>query len=109
MLGCLEEAFPIQLQRVVEDEDRNRTTETVIDEETGAPVVSREAVALRDGLVEKMALLDSVPTALDQIIWTFGSDAVAEVTGRSIRPVYRGTGETRRLVPLAPDERRSDP
>ncbi len=98
VLGYLEEAFPIQLQRVVEDEDGNRTTETVIDEETGAPVVSREAVALRDGLVEKMALLDSVPTALDQIIWHFGSDAVAEVTGRSIRPVYRGSGETRRLV-----------
>ena len=98
VLGYLAEAFPVQLQRVVEDADGNRTTETEIDEETGAPVLSREAVALRDRLVEKLALLDSVPTALDQIIWHFGVDAVAEVTGRSIRPVYRGTGESSRLV-----------
>ena len=98
VLGYLEEAFPVQLQRVVEDEDGNRTTETVIDEETGAAAVSREAVALRDALIEKMAMLDSVPTALDQIVWHFGADAVAEVTGRSKRPVYRGTGETGRLV-----------
>ena len=98
VLGYLEEAFPVQLQLVVEDEDGNTTTETEVDEETGAPVLSREAVALRDALVEKMAMLDSVPTALDQIVWHFGVDAVAEVTGRSKRPVYRGTGETQRLV-----------
>jgi len=98
VLGYLEEAFPVQLQRVVEDEDGNVTTETVLDEETGAPVVSREAVALRDAMIEKLGMLDSVPTALDQIIWHFGTDAVAEVTGRSIRPVYRGSGETKRLV-----------
>ena len=98
VLGYLEEAFPVQLQLVVEDDDGNKTTVTVTDEETGAPVVSREAVALRDGMIEKLALLDSVPTALDQIIWHFGPDAVAEVTGRSKRPVYRGTGETTRLV-----------
>ena len=97
-LSYLSEAFPVQLQRVVEDENGNRTTETVIDEETGAPVVSREAVELRDALIEKLAMLDSVSTALDQIIWHFGPDAVAEVTGRSKRPVHRGTGETQRLV-----------
>ena len=98
VLGYLEEAFPVQLQTVIEDADGNVTTETVLDEETGAPVLSREAVALRDGMIEKLAMLDSVPTALDQIIWHFGTDAVAEVTGRSKRPVHRGSGETTRLV-----------
>ena len=98
VLGYMQEAFPVQLQRVIEDEDGNKTTTTVLDEETGAPVLSREAAALRDALIEKLALLDSVPTALDQIVWHFGPDAVAEVTGRSKRPVYRGTGETKRLV-----------
>ena len=98
VLGYLSEAFPVQLQRVVEDADGNKTTEVVLDEETGAVVLSREAVELRNNLIEKLAMLDSVPTALDQIIWHFGPDAVAEVTGRSKRPVHRGTGETQRLV-----------
>jgi len=94
----MHEAFPAQFQRVFEDEDGNKMTTTVLDEETGAPVLSREAVARHDALIEKLAMLDSVPTALDQIIWHCGPDAVAEVTGRSKRPVYKGTGETKRLV-----------
>ena len=98
VLGYMEQAFPVILQRVVEDEDGNRTTIVETDPETGAPVVSREAAAIRDTLIEKLAMLDSVPTALDQIIWEFGQDAVAEVTGRSTRPVFAGEGESRRMV-----------
>jgi len=46
-------------------------------------VESREAVARRDRLVEKLASLPPVPGALDQIVQRFGADMVAEVTGRS--------------------------
>ena len=61
----------------------------------GQPVESREAVARRDRLIEKLASLPPVPGALDQIIQRFGTDMVAEVTGRSRRFVRKpGAGAT---------------
>ena len=61
----------------------------------GQPVESREAVARRDRLIEKLASLPPVPGALDQIIHRFGTDMVAEVTGRSRRIVRKpGAGAT---------------
>ncbi len=96
VLSYLMEAFPTGLQRVVEDEATGATfVEPVLDEETGAPVESREAAALRDEMIERLCMLDGAPTALDQIIAAFGPDHVAEVTGRSKRPVpgKDGTGQ----------------
>src|SRR3546814_4654528 len=55
----------------------------------GNPVVSREAVERRDRLVEHLAALPSVQPALDQIVWHFGPEQVAEVTGRSKRVVRK--------------------
>src|SRR3546814_17549222 len=55
----------------------------------GNPVVSREAVERRDRLVEHLAALPSVQAALDQIVWHFGPEQVAEVTGRSKRVVRK--------------------
>src|SRR5206468_10754436 len=54
------------------------------------PVESREAVACRDRLIEKLASLSPVPGALDQIVQRFGTDMVAEVTGRSRRVIRKG-------------------
>jgi hypothetical protein len=56
----------------------------------GQPVESREAVARRDELIEQLASLPPVPGALDQIVQRFGTDMVAEVTGRSRRIVRKG-------------------
>src|SRR5690606_40717543 len=50
----------------------------------------REAVASRDRMIERLASLDPVPGSLDQIIQRFGTDKVAEVTGRSRRIVRKG-------------------
>ncbi|MCS3518977.1 strawberry notch C-terminal domain-containing protein [Bradyrhizobium elkanii] len=43
----------------------------------------------RDRLIEKLASLPPVPGALDQVIQRFGTDMVAEVTGRSRRIVRK--------------------
>jgi len=56
-------------------------------DETGALVISREALELRDAAMMDLMSLAPIPSALDQILWSFGEDAVAEVTGRSIRPL----------------------
>ncbi|RUV66085.1 methylase, partial [Mesorhizobium sp. M5C.F.Ca.IN.020.14.1.1] len=66
----------------------------------GQPVESREAVARRDELIAKLASLPPVPGALDQIVQHFGTDIVAEVTGRSRRIVRKSGADSRsdRLV-----------
>jgi len=56
----------------------------------GQPVQSREAIARRDRLIEKLASLPPVHGALDQIVQRFGADMVAEVKGRSRRIVGKG-------------------
>src|SRR3546814_14953932 len=47
---------------------------------------------MRDDLLEQLCALPAVGSALDHIIARFGTDAVAEVTGRSRRIVEDGGG-----------------
>jgi hypothetical protein len=55
----------------------------------GQPVHSREAEERRDQLIEHLAALPPVQGALDQIVQHFGTDRVAEVTGRGRRIVRK--------------------
>jgi hypothetical protein len=82
----LRAAFPTELRRTCEDETGNLYTEIVRDPD-GHAVESREAMALREAMIESLCLLAPVQTALDQIVWRFGTDAVAEATGRTRRIV----------------------
>ena len=84
VIEFLAHAFPVQLQEPFTDDDGNVLSRPVFDED-GHPVLCQEAVARRDALIEKLAALPPVPSALDQLVHHFGHDAVAEVTGRSRR------------------------
>ena len=84
VIEFLAHAFPVQLQEPFTDDEGNVMSRPVFDED-GHPVLCQEAVARRDALIEKLAALPPVPSALDQIVHHFGHDAVAEVTGRSRR------------------------
>ena len=84
ILSYLAHAFPVQLQQPYTDQEGNLMARPVHDDD-GNPVLSQEAVAARDRLIEQLAALPPVPTALDQILHHFGDEAVAEVTGRSRR------------------------
>ncbi len=53
----------------------------------------REAVEKRDELIEHLCSLAPVQSLLDQILWHFGTDEVAEVTGRSRRIVKDSDGK----------------
>jgi hypothetical protein len=64
----------------------------------GQPAQSREAIEIRDRLIEKLASLPPVQTALDQILHYFGTDQVAEVTGRNRRIVKKVTDGHARLA-----------
>ena len=84
VLDYLMHAFPVQLHELHEDDEGNVHTRPMRDE-SGRPVLSQEAVALRDALVERLGSMPPVGTALDQILHHFGHDTVAEITGRSRR------------------------
>ena len=84
ILSYLTHAFPVQLQEPFTDDGGNLLSRPARDPD-GNPVICREATERRDALIEKLAALPPVPTALDQIVQHFGHEAVAEVTGRSRR------------------------
>lgn len=86
--GYLMHSFPTQLFEEYSDAEGNVTSRPVHDEE-GNPVQCREAVRRRDEMIERLASLPPVGSALDQILHHFGTDVVAEVTGRSRRIVRK--------------------
>lgn len=88
VLDYLAHSFPVQLYEPFTDGEGNLSSRPVYRD--GQPVESREAVARRDELIERLASLPPVPGALDQIVQRFGADMVAEVTGRSRRIVRKG-------------------
>jgi predicted RNA methylase len=88
VLDYLAHSFPVQLYEPFTDSEGNLSSRPVFRD--GQPVDSREAVARRNELIERLASLPPVPGALDQIVQRFGNDLVAEVTGRSRRVVRKG-------------------
>ncbi len=88
VLDYLAHSFPVQLYEPFTDSEGNLSSRPVYRD--GQPVENCEAVARRDRLIEKLASLPPVPGALDQIVQRFGTDMVAEVTGRSRRVVREG-------------------
>jgi predicted RNA methylase len=97
VLDYLAHSFPVQLYEPFTDSEGKLSSRPVYRD--GQPVESREAVARRDRLIERLASLTPVPGALDQIVQRFGTDLVAEVTGRSRRIIRKtGTGGVDRLM-----------
>jgi len=88
--GYLMHSFPTQLFEEYSDAEGNVYSRPVHDAD-GNPVQCREAVRRRDEMIERLASLPPVGSALDQILHHFGTDVVAEVTGRS-RRIVRKTG-----------------
>jgi predicted RNA methylase len=87
VLDYLAHSFPVQLYEPFTDENGNLSSRPVCRD--GQPVLCREAVARRDRLIERLASLPPVHGALDQIVQRFGTEMVAEVTGRSRRIVRK--------------------
>ena len=90
VLDYLAHGFPTQLFEPYTDENGNLLSRPVSVD--GNPVHSREAEARRDTVIEHLAALPPVQGALDQITHRFGTDRVAEVTGRGRRIVRKRQG-----------------
>jgi predicted RNA methylase len=87
VLDYLAHSFPTQLFEPFTDGDGNLASRPVVRD--GQPVQCREAIERRQRLIEHLAALPPVQGALDQIVQRFGTDLVAEVTGRSRRIVRK--------------------
>ena len=96
VLDYLMSAFPVQLQEVYSDENGEEYSRLVFDPQ-GNPVFSRQAVALRDALIESLMLLPAIPSGLDQLLHHFGHQQVAEISGRSRRILRQVTENSQRL------------
>jgi predicted RNA methylase len=98
LMQYVQNGFPTQLYQQQIDAEGNETSTAVTDSQ-GKPVEDPEAVARRDALLEKLASLAVPEGVLEQIINHFGTDKVAEITGRSRRVVRKkdGTAEIERL------------
>ncbi|WP_446741069.1 strawberry notch-like NTP hydrolase domain-containing protein [Sphingomonas sp. ACRSK] len=94
VVDYLVRAFPTRQMRVFTDPDGNVRSEPMVDDR-GYPVHCRAAIEARDSMVEQLCALPPVATALDAILERFGTDRVAEVTGRTRRLVLDRAGQQR--------------
>ena len=102
VIDYLAHAFPVQRMAPFTDEGGHLMSRPMFDRD-GHPVISQEALAARDALIERLAALPPVQSALDQLVHHFGHEAVAEVTGRSRRVVkLADTGGERLAVRSRP-------
>lgn len=88
VLDYLQHSFPTQLFETYSDDEGELQSRPVYTAD-GQPVPCKWAVEQRDLMLEELQLLPPVQAALDQIIHHFGTDMVAEVTGRSRRIIKK--------------------
>lgn len=88
LMQYLETSFPVHQYEDYEDENGNLRKRPVQDAD-GNFVQNREAVAMRDQLLDDLASIKLPGNPLDMLIEKFGADKVAEVTGRSTRIVTK--------------------
>ena len=91
VIDYLSAAFPTRQMKVFTDAEGNVRSEPMSDED-GRPVHSQAALRARDALIEQLCALPPIGTALDTLLERFGTEAVAEVTGRSRRLVVGRDG-----------------
>ncbi|MEO5599084.1 MAG: strawberry notch family protein [Novosphingobium sp.] len=91
MMDYLKAAFPVRQMKTFVDDSGKVRSEPMSDEE-GRPILSQEAIGLRDTMVEELCALPVVGSALDHMVALFGTEVIAEVTGRSRRIIVDAAG-----------------
>ena len=77
-------SFPIEQYEKYVDENGNEQSRVARDS-NGQPIINREAVAMRDALLERIKDISIPEGPIDMLINHFGKDRVAEVSGRDRR------------------------
>ncbi|MBP3554450.1 MAG: strawberry notch family protein [Clostridia bacterium] len=86
LVGYLMTAFPTQMFEEYTDDDGNLRSRPVMNSK-GEPVQSKEAIRQRDALIEEVNQMSIPDGPLEMLFDAFGTEAIAENTGRSRRVV----------------------
>ncbi|MBQ1233659.1 MAG: strawberry notch family protein [Clostridia bacterium] len=86
LIGYLMTSFPTQMFEEYTDDDGNLRSRPVMDS-AGNPVQNKEAIRQRDALVAEVNQMSIPDGPLEMLFDAFGTEAVAENTGRSRRVV----------------------
>lgn len=92
IMDYIEKSFPVQQYEEYVDDDGNKKSRPVFDSK-GNPVINRQAQQSKERLLDKLGSIKVPSSALDMIINHFGTDLVAENTGRKRRLVFNKQGK----------------
>lgn len=92
LMSLIENSFPVQQFEEYRDDKGNVRSRPVFDSKDN-PVINRDAVKQRDELLTKLGSIKVPSSPIDMIINHFGTDLVAENTGRA-RRVIQKNGKT---------------
>ncbi|MGD0420565.1 MAG: strawberry notch-like NTP hydrolase domain-containing protein [Xanthobacteraceae bacterium] len=104
IIQLVENSFPTQEYETYVDDDGKERSRPVVDS-NGNAVQNKEAVAMRERLIDQLASVRVPQGPLDLVLDHFGVDTVAEVTGRGRRFVLKPdekTGQKRRVEESRP-------
>ncbi|MGN0182970.1 MAG: strawberry notch-like NTP hydrolase domain-containing protein, partial [Candidatus Ornithomonoglobus sp.] len=88
LMSYVENVFPVEQYETYIDEDGNKRVKQVFDSQ-GNPVLNADAVKQRDELLTRLGSLKVPSSPIDMIVEHFGTELVAEVTGRSKRIIRK--------------------
>lgn len=91
IMDYLTRVFPTRLMESFVDDQGFERSRPAYDHD-GNPLHCPEAQRMRDALIEYMGAMPPIATALDAITGRFGTDKVAEVTGRTRRLITSASG-----------------
>lgn len=91
VVDYLTRAFPTTQMVEYINEAGEKSSMPLYDSE-GRPIHNPAALRMREDLLETICSLPPIPSAIDAILDHFGTDAVAEITGRSRRLIRHPNG-----------------
>ncbi|MCW1431977.1 strawberry notch-like NTP hydrolase domain-containing protein [Novosphingobium sp. JCM 18896] len=94
IMEYLERAFPTQQMQTFTD-DTGKEYSRPMFTEAGQPVHNQVALRAKQDLMERICVMPPIKTALDALLEHYGTESVAEVTGRSKRLVSLSDGRQR--------------
>ena len=103
LMQMIEHSFPIYQYEEYVDENGTKRSRQVFDSE-GKPVINQDAVAMRDQLLDQIGSIRVPDGPLEILLNHFGTDKVAEVTGRKRRVVRKPdeNGQTKAQIESRP-------
>lgn len=104
IIPLVEKSFPTQEYEQYVDENGKERSRPVVDSD-GNPVQNKQAVAMREALIDKLASVRVPQGPLDMVLDHFGVENVSEVTGRGRRFVLKPdekTGQRKRVEESRP-------